>query len=338
MADQRQDDTHDLGAPGAPRGPGDRSLIERLWRGRATAGGPSAATAPLAPVQVFRIQNARKLAAVADYCASLSAPSRLGAPFVALSLYREAAYWALRAHSPEAGETDLAGAFESCPEDVVSEAAGGAPGDVRAALVDRTFVDAAYEPWAHQLEGVQVARAFVEALLLPLEAPRMREASARWERWSRWLVLAACVLMLTAVGANAAMKSLRGPDLAWAKRWRASSAFPGLEASGVTDMPHPGLPLVHTAKEDGPWFEIDLGAPTVVRRVDVRNRKDCCQERTVPLVLEVSDDGETWAELGRRSEVFFGTWKVTFAPRRVRYVRLRVPHLTFLHLDGVSVY
>jgi hypothetical protein len=70
--------------------------------------------------------------------------------------------------------------------------------------------------------------------------------------------------------------------------------------------------------------------------VRVRNRRNCCSERAVPLVVEVSTDNEHWLEV-TRNEQDFSEWKGSFAPVQARWVRLRVPRKTVLHLRRVRV-
>jgi hypothetical protein len=94
--------------------------------------------------------------------------------------------------------------------------------------------------------------------------------------------------------------------------------------------------MFHTETENDPWIEIDLGAPKKVIRVEVINRGDCCADRAVPLVAEVSTDRMKWAQVARREEPF-GTWKASFPARVARYVRLRAARHTVLHLQGVVV-
>jgi hypothetical protein len=94
--------------------------------------------------------------------------------------------------------------------------------------------------------------------------------------------------------------------------------------------------LFHTREEDHPWFEIDLGSPTTFSRVDVENRSDCCADRAIPLIVQVSSDRHTWKEVARRTDSF-ATWHAKFEAQTARYVRLEAQRRTFLHLDSVEV-
>jgi hypothetical protein len=71
--------------------------------------------------------------------------------------------------------------------------------------------------------------------------------------------------------------------------------------------------------------------------VDIINRRDCCEERTIPLIVEVSDNRAQWREVARRKETFT-QWTAELPKTSARYVRLRVGKRTIFHLEGVSVY
>ena len=73
-----------------------------------------------------------------------------------------------------------------------------------------------------------------------------------------------------------------------------------------------------------------------VRSVITYNRWDCCVERAVPLVLELSLDGERYWEAATRRDPFY-VWSATFAAQRARYVRLRVIGPSTLHLTRVEI-
>jgi hypothetical protein len=153
-----------------------------------------------------------------------------------------------------------------------------------------------------------------------------------------WRTGLAIVFLLAAgfVGAKAVVWSLRGPNLAEGKPWRASSAYGGFSPeAGVCDGRKTRI-FFHTNREQHPWVEIDLVEPTLIRRVDVRNRRDCCQDRAFPLAIESSLDGTQWHELGRQTKPF-SSWTLEFEPRMARFVRARALKRTFLHLESFEV-
>jgi hypothetical protein len=91
----------------------------------------------------------------------------------------------------------------------------------------------------------------------------------------------------------------------------------------------------HTELEDEPSVTIAIGQNTI-RRVVVVNRI-AHRERALPLVVETSDDGKTYREFARRTQVF-EKWTAKGAPVTARFVRLRTPKRTYLHLNEVSVH
>jgi hypothetical protein len=92
----------------------------------------------------------------------------------------------------------------------------------------------------------------------------------------------------------------------------------------------------HTQEEEKPWIVLDMGAPQSFSRLEVVNREDCCADRAVPLVVEVSDDNQKWTEIARRTDQF-REWETTFKPTTARYVRLRVDRRTSFHLVRVTL-
>ncbi|HEY5961478.1 MAG TPA: hypothetical protein VIV60_33195, partial [Polyangiaceae bacterium] len=71
--------------------------------------------------------------------------------------------------------------------------------------------------------------------------------------------------------------------------------------------------------------------------VDVENSRAGVTERAVPLILEVGDDQVAWREVARMT-VDFKEWHATFPVVTARYVRLRVPRVTSLHLAHVALH
>jgi hypothetical protein len=64
--------------------------------------------------------------------------------------------------------------------------------------------------------------------------------------------------------------------------------------------------------------------------------RDGGAERAVPLILEVSNDGKSYRKVAERTRPF-STWNAKFESTDARYVRLRSPRKTMLHLERVSV-
>lgn len=250
-------------------------------------------------------------------------------PAVLLPLYRDAVYWALRARradgGPDLAAPDLATLWAEADPAVLLRAAGDAGGvdAVKAALFQRSSVGA-MDPTD---EDAARLRAFCEALLWELEAPRRRVDQLLLERWSRILALVAVVALLALGIRTLAL----GPNLAKGRPFRTSSSFDGC----VTDPLCDGL-LFHTNPDNDPWVEFDLGAPKPVHRIEVTNRSSCCSERAVPLIAEVSLDRLRWTKVAERKENF-DSWTETFPSQPARYVRLRVGRPSTLHLEKVVV-
>ncbi|HYJ08308.1 MAG TPA: discoidin domain-containing protein [Polyangiaceae bacterium] len=313
-------------------------LVEWLWRGKALREARSFRT-QLPAAEREALAHALVARELADRAHDPVDPLRSGSSLgLAVSLYREAAYWALLAQDSAYQGATLATLFEKVPEDLLSFAAGGgeALDEVRRALVQRSFVETAQLPREQLPRDARVARDFVEALLRRKLEPEQRVARLLWQRGIR---LSASVLLLAAllVGGWLGFERLRlGPDLAAGKPWRASSSLftctPALHRceSANTDI------FFHTQEEKDPWVEIDLGKQTSFNRLEVVNRADCCPDRAVPLVAEVSGDRTKWREVSRRTETF-SVWNARFAPQTARYLRLRVPRRSILHLEKVTI-
>ncbi len=144
-------------------------------------------------------------------------------------------------------------------------------------------------------------------------------------------------IVLLVAFAAALLGAIRGilwvmPD---GHRFRASSGAWGYPATGtVGDHGDRGL-FFHTAEEESPWVEIDLGELREIERVKVENRDDLAADRAVPLVVELGDPARHFHEVARRVDVF-DHWTATFPKQPARYVRLRVPRKTILHLKNVQ--
>jgi hypothetical protein len=176
------------------------------------------------------------------------------------------------------------------------------------------------------------ARALLEVARTPER--RLQQAFAR--RFLRTGVTVLLLVLAVILGAEAGARVVRGPNLAEGKPWRASSAYRGFSAeAGICDGNKTRI-FFHTNREQEPWVELDLGEPTLIERVDVRNRRDCCRDRSFPLAIEGSLDGQDWQELGRQTEPF-SKWTLEFGPTKARYVRAKALKRTFLHLESVEV-
>ncbi len=224
---------------------------------------------------------------------------------------------------------------ESWPT-VLAISSGGLPERTVALLAATIDHDRALDDDSLNAAMLEV-QATARAMLDSAEAPE-RFIAAR-EHWRIVRRVLSFVLMLVVMpfGYLFAQKAVELPDLAKGKPWRASSKFADchperIECAGVRTRI-----FFHTLQEKDPWVEMDLQAPTAFSSVSVYNRTDGVPERAVPLIVEVGDDQKTWRVLGRRDSEF-REWKVTFPTTTARYVRVRAPRETLLHLDAVKVH
>jgi hypothetical protein len=137
-------------------------------------------------------------------------------------------------------------------------------------------------------------------------------------------------------GAGFAADALeRRREVSGGKEWRASSQH--MSACKSPQQRCRSNFFFHTKEENEPWVRLDLGETTTVSAVSIENRQDCCAERALPLVVEVSTDGKSFREVARRSEGF-QSWKAKFAPVDARFVRARVEGKSMLHLNRFRVF
>jgi hypothetical protein len=303
---------------------GDWILRTRALReARARAGGSS---------EEYRraVDQVKMLAEVARRVAEpVEALPRGSRPAVLLALYRDAVYWALVADQARkagaAGAPDLAALWAASDQTLLQKAAGEEArlNLLRGALLER--------PTGESLKAtedeVAAARLFVENLLWELDAPARTIERLQVQRWTR-LTAIVVVLVGAVIGVRAA---LRGPNLVGARVFKTSTSLPECTAPNrCVDV------FFHTQPQNEPWIDFDLGSVKTVSRVEVRNRTDCCADRAVPLIVEVSLDDKTWKQVARR-DTEFTDWKATFPKEKARHVRLRVPRSSTLHLEDVVV-
>jgi hypothetical protein len=147
--------------------------------------------------------------------------------------------------------------------------------------------------------------------------------------------LAAAVVLLTASAALLLPRLYREPK--WTRySWRASSAYPGFASSGTLGGPLKDGLLLHTAFQPEPWVLIEVDEPRSIHEVTIENRRDCCFERGLPLLVELSSDGQTFSLVGWKN-VTFAEWKLSFEPQTARYVRLRSQAETHLQLAQIAI-
>jgi hypothetical protein len=203
-------------------------------------------------------------------------------------------------------------------------------------VLGKSFVDFAELPPSAAAELAPQLRSFAERLNRRLDDTRELER-ARRRRILRWspLVLVLSVLALGVPYGREWSRATR--DLARGRAWTASSVYPAAACASPDQECKGRLGyFFHTREEDKPSLTIDLGEVQTISGLAIRNRTDCCGERAVPLLVEVSVKRGRWTEVARRKESFLH-WAPAFEPVQARWVRLRVPRRTALHLASVRV-
>jgi F5/8 type C domain. len=279
--------------------------------------------AQIAPGRTAMIRLARDYATVANDLLDSSCDAFL-AP--ALSLYREAIYSLLA--NDVAGRKALSVDFETAPDSILAEAVrrDASLGRARHLLAMHASVSVGGPITPDQRDMAQMTRNAVGAMLKIAETGQLLPLLRR--RRVRVAVAAGLLALCLTMSARTVVHLATPTDLAAGKPWRTSSTLSAVYSARM---------LFHTSEERNPWFEIDLGEIKPVRRLTVKNRADSNGERAVPLIAELSNDRSNWKVVARR-ESPFTVWEPSFAPTEARFVRLRVPRLTFLHLEQVKVY
>lgn len=286
-----------------------------------------------------QLQQARLLAEVirrvAEPSQTLPAGDRAA---IILTLTREAVFLTLeaaraRTEAPAGSEpraefaaaADAASAWEATPPAVLSSAVT----DASALPALKDLLTGPVRPGTPaRAEDAAAARAFLERLLWNADSARRQIERILVQRF----VAVVGIVLIVALLVLGVRALTTGANLAAGKPMRTSSSWSGCASDPMCD----GVLLFHTNPENEPWVEFDLLAPTSIKRIELVNRADCCTDRTVPLVAEISLDHVHWTEVGRRVEEF-AQWTLKFAPRTTRYVRLRIARASTFHLKDVII-
>jgi F5/8 type C domain len=311
------------------------SVKEWFWRSDALKDAKSAST--VSDLRRERLRRARLAAEFAGRMIDPAEPWYDGSALpLAISLYREAAYWVLLAHS-DAAETQSLRELLAAASFTTSGLSAADVALLKDALGEKTFVETAEESLDTLRKQAVAARTFVQGMIRDELAAQRKVSRLLLQRMLRVGVVVLAVVAVVLAIYSSVQRALRGPDLAAGKPWTASSsAYTCKPAERECGGGHTAI-FFHTLEEDKPWVQFDLGSPKKFRRLEVVNRDDCCTDRAVPLVFETSDDGKQFKEVARSTEPF-DTWEATFKPVTARYIRLRIDRRTYLHLVRVSVY
>ena len=98
----------------------------------------------------------------------------------------------------------------------------------------------------------------------------------------------------------------------------------------------------HTALEDNPWWQVDLGGFATIREIRIHNTTDETTQRFKNFSLGVSIDGTTWVEIAHKQDDTPLTggpfiWNGP-GPAWARFVRATLLGRDFLHLDQGEVF
>jgi hypothetical protein len=260
----------------------------------------------------------------------------------ALSLFREALWWALTADALHRGQVAPSTPAEAWDAAVSQRETGLATLSTetlmlaRRTFVERSFLASASLEFEENRKELIALRVATDRVIAGLNEAAVSLRYLRAVRIVRLATTIVCIVALLVAGGVKVQSYRRGPNLALHRPILTSSILPGTAdpseaVDGVTSVQG-----FHTQEEYQPWIRIDLGKATSVREVVAYNCAEF-RSRAIPLVVELSTDGERWTEVGRREKVF-STWSAAFKPALARYVRLRVAGRTYLHLNEIEVY
>jgi F5/8 type C domain len=318
-----------------------RRVLNWFWRGRQLKE-LSLSTRQRSPQELQLTERAELLFELGNRARNPSERLPSPADAAAAELYRQSAYFAVRALALAAPTEPDASAR---PWQYLTPELGAKLASVSAtssAELERTVEAGTFvDPWTSPAEQRSIAAARLAAVaqtLLGELSWRVRARDALWvQRLLRIGGLFALVLGTLWAVRFTADRSEQSRDLAHNKPWRASSSMAGFGCNSPLQQcaDSPDF-FFHTVEEKGPWVEIDLGVPTRIGTVRIDNRKDCCFDRAAPLLVEVAVDPQQFREVSRRTKSF-STWRASFNPTVARYVRVRAPSKTMLHLSQIRV-
>ena len=119
---------------------------------------------------------------------------------------------------------------------------------------------------------------------------------------------------------------------------------PEEDAPGACDGVRNGKYGFHTARQNEPWWQVDLLKSLPLEEVLIFNRCDGSQQRALLLKILLSDDGKTWDEVCQHDGTLFlghadsKPLSVKLTGKKARFLRIQLPGETYLHLDEVEIY
>jgi hypothetical protein len=252
----------------------------------------------------------------------------------------ESLYWVLLSYKPDLVDAEPSALWEASTEPIrkLDLTADETKELERVLAMKRPMVDLAGLSDEEQVQVSKTLLRVAEVALSVAERQKHAVETISAKRFARTgLVLcAAMVLVVGAVTLKPERKIVDPGNLAIGKPWTVSSKMFDCDPKAGTCGGAQTKILFHTNEEDSPWIQYDLGEPMAFKGVTVKNRQDGLQERAVPLILEISDDGKSYKEIARRDESF-SEWAPAIPPQRARFVRVRAVKRTYLHLEAVKI-
>jgi len=181
-------------------------------------------------------------------------------------------------------------------------------------------------------------KSLLVATIEPLEHDESKVGRVLFARVAR--ITAAIVVVGGAVAMLLSLLAgqMKKPNIALKKKVTTSSLFAsaGRDTRLLVDGDTTNLGF-HTECRPNQTVTVDLGASHPISSVVVYNRADCCQERAVPLVLEVSADNRKFDKVKEQREQF-DKWVVDGVDKKARYVRITNTSNNCFHLSELEVY
>ncbi len=176
------------------------------------------------------------------------------------------------------------------------------------------------------------------AIIEPLEHDESKVGRVLFARFAR---IAAALVMVGGVVAiifSLIAGQMSKPNIALKKKVTTSSLFAsaGRDTRLLVDGDTTNLGF-HTECRPNQTVTVDLGVLHSISSVVVYNRADCCQERAIPLILEVSSDNQKFEKVKEQREQF-DKWVVDDIDKKARYVRITNTSNNCFHLSELEVY
>lgn len=179
---------------------------------------------------------------------------------------------------------------------------------------------------------------FVDGVSGRLEAEAGHVGRVLLQRWVRVGAAVAIVVGVILLVLARVDSSFERPNIALRRPVTMSSKYAGAgtDPSLLVDGDRTNLGF-HTQCISRQWVSIDLGSSQEFEKVVVFNRADCCQERAVPIRIEVSNDNRSFRKVAEQNKQF-DQWTADTPNAEGRYVRLMNMSNNCFHLSEVEIY